>query len=127
VHAAETADVAALSGRHAAHAAHAFLGGRAWPEAPPLAIVAEPPIRWVAPSAVAADVRSVPHGHFLIRVDRFLDAPEIEVRQDARVLARQRYRRLAPARSIHLDAAWLDAAAADGPPIVVRVRPSRAG
>ena len=127
VHAAETADVAALSGRHAARAAHAFLGGRPWPEAAPLAIVVEPPIRWIAPSAVAADVRSVPHGHFLIRIDRFLDAPEIEVRQDARVLARQRYRRLAPARSIHLDAAWLDAAAADGPPIVVRIRPSRAG
>jgi len=40
-------------------------------------------------------VRHVPHGHFLLRVDRFLEATEIEVRQDERVLWRQRYRRLA--------------------------------
>jgi thioredoxin reductase len=125
IHAAETADVAALSGRHAAHAVHAFLGGRVWPSRPPLAIVVEPPIRWVSPSAVAADVRDVPHEHFLLRVDRFLDATEIEVRQDERVLWRQRYRRLAPACSIHLNAGWLTKVASDGGPIVVRVRPDR--
>jgi thioredoxin reductase len=123
VHAAETADVAALSGRHAAHAVHWFLGGRTWPAQAPLPITSEAPIRWVAPSAVAADVRRVPHGHFLLRVDRCLDATEIEVRQGERVLARQRYRRLVPACSIHLDAKWLANVDAAGPAIVVRVRP----
>ncbi len=123
VHAAETADVAALSGRHAARSVHAFLVGRTWTEPAPLPIVCEAPMRWISPSAVAPDVRSVPHGHFLVRVDRFLDAPEIEIRQGDRVLARRRYRRLAPARSIHLDARWLGAVAAGGPPVVVRLRP----
>jgi hypothetical protein len=123
VHAAETADVAALSGRHAAHAVHAFLSGRTWLALAPLPIMSEGPIRWVAPSAVAADVRRVPHGHFLLRVDRCLDATEIEVRQGERVLARQRYRRLVPACSIHLDAKWLARVDAAGPAIVVRVRP----
>jgi hypothetical protein len=125
VHAAETADVAALSGRHAAHAVRAFLDGRVWPTAPPLAIVTEPPIRWVAPNAVADDVRRVPHGRFLLRVDRFLDAPELEVRQGDAVLWRQRYRRLAPACSVHLDAAWLAQVASQAGPIVIRLRPSR--
>lgn len=124
IHAAETADVAALSGRHAAQAVHAFLSGRVWPPRPPRAIVCEAPIRWVSPSAVADDVRHVPHGHFLLRVDRFLEATEIEVRQDERVLWRQRYRRLVPACSIHLDAAWLTKVAFDGSAIVVRVRPA---
>jgi hypothetical protein len=125
VHAAETADVAALSGRHAAAAVHAFLGGARWPDIEPLPIVVEPPLRWIAPSAVAADARKVPHGRFLLRVDRFLDAPEVEVRQGERVLARERYRRLAPARSIHLDAAWLAAVASEGPRVTVRLRPRR--
>jgi hypothetical protein len=101
------------------------LSGRVWPSRPPLAIVVEPPIRWVSPSAVAADVRHVPHKHFLLRVDRFLDGAEVEVRQDERVLWRQRYRRLAPACSIHLAASWLAAVVADGGPIVVRMRPDR--
>jgi pyruvate/2-oxoglutarate dehydrogenase complex dihydrolipoamide dehydrogenase (E3) component len=125
IHAAETADVAALSGRHAAHAVHTFLSRRVWPSHPPRAIVAEAPIRWVSPSALAADVHRVPHGHFLLRVDRFLAATEIEVRQDERVLWRQRYRRLVPAGSIHLEASWLAKVAADGAPIVVRVRAAR--
>jgi len=125
VHAAETADVAALSGRHAAQAVHSFLTGRVWPSRPPRAIVAEAPIRWVSPSAVADDVRRVPHGHLLLRVDRFLDATEVEVRQDERVLWRQRYRRLVPACSIHLDAGWLTKVASEGGPIVVCVRPDR--
>jgi hypothetical protein len=88
-------------------------------------IVCEPPIRWISPSAVAEDARRVPHEWFLLRVDRFLDAPELEVRQGERVLARQRYRRLAPARSIHLDARWLAQVTAVGGPITIRVRPER--
>jgi hypothetical protein len=125
VHAAETADVAALSGRFAATCVHGFLSDRSWPATPPRPIVCEAPVRWIAPSGVADDVRRVPGGGFLLRVDRFLDGPEIEVRQDERVLARQRYRSLAPARSIRLDAGWLASVEANGGPITVRVRPAR--
>jgi thioredoxin reductase len=128
IHAAETADVAALSGRHAAGAAHAYLHGASpasmWP-AVPLPILVAPPLRWIAPNAVAADARRVPHGRFLARVDRFLEKPEIEIRQGERVLGRQRFRSLAPARSVHLDARWLGAVDADGPKVTVRVRSAR--
>jgi len=125
VHAAEIADVAALSGRHAARAAHAFLTGRVWPDAPPVPIVAEAPIRWVSPNAVTPDARSVPHDRFLLRVDRFLDDVEIQARQGERTLGRARYRRLVPARSMHFDAGWLGRVAADGGPVTVRVAPRR--
>jgi hypothetical protein len=123
VHAAETADVAALSGRHAAAAVHAFLRGQAWPATAPVPIVAEAPIRWVSPSAVAGNARAVPHGHVLLRVDRFLERVEVEVRQDERLLARQRYRALVPGCSIHLRAGWLAAVNGAGAPVTVRIRP----
>ncbi|MEO6027330.1 MAG: hypothetical protein ABIR79_10740, partial [Candidatus Binatia bacterium] len=69
----------------------------------------------------ANDVRQVPHGYFLLRVDRCLDASEIQVRQGERVLWRQRYRELVPARSIHLAAGWLAAVAPDGGELTVKI------
>ena len=51
---AETADVAALSGRHAARQVASFLTGRAAPASPArMPVVAEPPLRWISPNAVA--------------------------------------------------------------------------
>ena len=121
VHAAETADVAALSGRHAARAAQAFLAGRVWPTLTPIPIVAAAPILWVSPSAVAGDASVVPRDRFLLRVDRFVDGATIEVRQDGRVLWSRRYRRLVPARSISAAAGWVTNVAPNGGPVVFRV------
>jgi hypothetical protein len=129
LHAAETADVAALSGRHAARAIAAFLRDGAWPARPPLAIVCEPPLRWVSPSAIdvagqrRAPRRSVPHGHFILRVEQFRERAILEVRQGERTLWRRRYRRLVPARSIHAGAGWLRALDPDGGPVTFRVGP----
>ena len=53
LHGAETADVAALSGRHAARAVDAFLRTGDWPERG-VALQCEPPLRWVSPSASSA-------------------------------------------------------------------------
>lgn len=125
VHAAETADVAALSGRHVARAVRAFLGGQAWPIAAALPIVVEPPIRWVSPNAVAADAGGVPHGRLLLRVDRFLEDVELRVRQGDRVLWQRHHRELVPARSIHLDARWLGAVATGGEPVTIRAASRR--
>jgi NADH dehydrogenase FAD-containing subunit len=125
VHAAETADVAALSGRYVAESVRRFLEARAWPAAPSSPIVVEPPLRWISPSAIAPDARRVPHGHFLVRVDRFVEDGAIEVRQGERILHAERPRTLVPARSIHLAAAWLTRVDADGAPVAVRIRPAR--
>src|SRR5262249_59858650 len=51
LHGAETADVSALGGRHAARTMHAFLTTGAWPSQPALPLHCEPPIRWVSPNA----------------------------------------------------------------------------
>jgi thioredoxin reductase len=117
VHAAETADVAALSGRHAARAIAAFLRDGAWPERPPV------PIAVAAETEPAAPRRSIPHGRFLMRVDQFRERAVVEVRQGDRTLWRRRYRRLIPARSIHAAAGWVRALDPEGGPVTFRVGP----
>src|SRR6202035_5845264 len=54
VHAAETADIAALSGRHAARHIAAFLGGVAAAAGARLPVLAEPPLRWISPNAIVS-------------------------------------------------------------------------
>ena len=93
IHPAETADVAALSGQHAARHIAAALACRAGPAGPagtgpagtgprvPLAV--EPPLRWISPSAVRPPLLP-PRGRFLLRCDSFHPAGWIEVRQGAR-------------------------------------------
>lgn len=119
LHGAETADVAALSGRHVAHAIREFLAGGAWPDRPPVAVVSEPPLRWVSPSAINANVEP-PRGHFLLRVAEFCAAGEIIVSQGARPLWRGRYRSLVPYVSIHVPAAFVRQVDTEGPPVTFR-------
>jgi thioredoxin reductase len=141
LHGAETADVAALSGRHAARAVDAFLRSGAWPLRPPVPVECEAPLRWVSPSAIdtAADAGpgttaraapdavldvapdAVPHGHFLLRAGAFSERVVLEVRQDDRRLWQQRYRRLVPNRSIRASAAWIREVDPNGGPIRFRV------
>ena len=52
LHGAETADVAALSGRHAAAAAAGLVRGSETPERR-VALECEPPLHWIAPNAIA--------------------------------------------------------------------------
>jgi pyruvate/2-oxoglutarate dehydrogenase complex dihydrolipoamide dehydrogenase (E3) component len=107
VHAAETADIAALTGRHAANAAAAFLTSGEWPRRPPVPLVCRAPVRWISPSAVDPGTPRVPRDRFLLRVDEFRRDAQLEVRQADRVLWRRRYRRLVPACAIHADASWI--------------------
>jgi thioredoxin reductase len=119
VHAAETADIAALSGRHAArHIAAAlagggFAGGRlgagddaAWAaRVARVPVQVEAPLRWISPNAVGS-ATSPPLGRFVLRSGEFRRLARLEVRQDGRLLARSRPVRLIPGRPVHLDAAW---------------------
>ncbi len=107
LHGAETADVAALSGRHAARAIGAFLDSGDWPEPAPIPVTCENPVRWVSPSAISVDRQSPPHGHFIVRVSELRDAGELVVRQGDRVLWRQRRGRWIPNLPIHIAADWV--------------------
>jgi thioredoxin reductase len=134
VHAAETADIAALSGRHAARHIAAALGaggpdaagpGAARPDAGTGAgrvpIRVEPPLRWISPNAIASAASLVPPplGRFVLRSQEFRRLARLEVRQDGRLLARSRVTRLVPERPVHLRAAWLARVDPAGGPVRV--------
>ena len=135
VHAAETADVAALSGRHAArHIAAALAAGSpgspgslgspgspgspgSGPPAVRLPVLVEPPLRWISPNMVGGSGPPPPLGRFVLRSADFRRTIRLEVRQDGRLLARSRPARLIPGRPVHLDAAWLPRVDPAGGPV----------
>jgi thioredoxin reductase len=129
VHAAETADIAALSGRHAArHIALALRAGAAGlPGGVRVPVRAEAPLRWISPNAILAGRSAAPPplppplGRFVLRSGEFRRLVRLEVRQDDRVLARSRPVRLIPGRPAHLEAGWLSLVDPAGGPVRVVV------
>jgi len=120
LHGAETADVAALSGRHAARAIRDFLDTNAWPARPAVPVQCEPPLQWVSPSAITAAVKP-PRGRFLLRVREFCGPAEIIASQGPRTLWHRRYRTLVPNVSIQTPAAFVRHVDVGGPPLIFRL------
>ena len=121
VHAAETADIAALSGRHAAQWVTAFLRGEpgAGPVVPArVPVLVEPPLRWISPNVAGAGA-APPLGRFVLRSGEFRRGARLEARQDGRLLTRSRPVRLIPERPVHLAAGWLDQVDKAGGPVRV--------
>jgi hypothetical protein len=109
---AEPADVAALSGRHAAASAARWLsGGGTWPADPArsIPIACRPPLHWISPNAIGAAPDPPPRGRFALRSRAFHRAPVIEIRQNGRMLWQGRLPRLGPGRSTGLPAGWIAA------------------
>jgi thioredoxin reductase len=121
IHAAETADVAALSGRFAAARVQAYLLTGEWTTKPSLPLVHVEPIAWISPDRIVADELAVPHGHFILRVTRVLDRPTTEVWQGDRCLWRKSYRRLVPNLPLYLSASWLKQIDASDYPIRIEL------
>ncbi len=127
VHAAETADVAALSGRHAARTITAYLDAldghpRGVAAASRVRIEVAPPLLWISPNAVAVGGASAPPpplGRFTLRAARFGPPGRLEVRQDGRLLGRSRPQRLIPGRPLHLPGSWLPGVDPAGGPVRV--------
>jgi thioredoxin reductase len=132
VHAAETADVAALSGRHAAAQLAAYLAGRRSPASAGPAGTADPvagrrisvpitvaePLLWISPNAVSPASPEPPRGHFVLRSGAFAGRTRLEVRQDGRLL-QSAHARLVPGRSIPLDGHWARHVDPEGGPVLV--------
>jgi thioredoxin reductase len=121
VHAAETADVAALSGRHAAAQVAAYLADCRGPAADrqlPVPIKVAKPLLWISPNAVSPASPKPPRGKFVLRSGTFADRARLEVRQDGRLLQSSRAR-LVPGRSIGLDGGWARHADPAGGPVLV--------
>jgi thioredoxin reductase len=125
VHAAETADIAALGGRHAARGIAAFLRDGPAPGSPPgpvrLPLTAEPPLLWVAPNALRAGGPAPPRGRFVLRSDVFARLARLEVWQDERRLATGVSFGMKPDRPVRLGASWTSRADAGGGPVTVRL------
>jgi thioredoxin reductase len=132
VHAAETADIAALSGRHAAARIAAALSRRPEPGAAGpdpagrVPIEVEPRLAWISPNAIrfpaglSGSAAPPPRGRFVLRSNVFARRAGLEVRQGDRVLARTRTR-LIPGRSVTLESGWLTRVQPSGGPVRVRV------
>ena len=146
VHAAETADIAALSGRHAARHIAAALkarprgtgragtgqpgaglagAGTAEAGADRIPVRAEAPLRWISPNAITATAGRAafppPLGRFVLRSLEFRQLARLEVRQDDRLLARSRPLRVIPGRPAHLGCGWLSRVDPAGGPVRVAV------
>jgi thioredoxin reductase len=131
VHAAETADVAALGGRHAARGiARALRGHRPAPERVRLPVTAEPPLLWIVPNGlrVAGQPRGAtapsppPRNRFILRSGVFRRVARIGVWQDGRRLATSVAYGMMPDRPVQLGAAWIRRVDPRGGPIVVRLQ-----
>jgi thioredoxin reductase len=122
LHGAEQADVAALSGRHAAGAVARYLADGEWP-ARRVRVLCQTPLRWIAPSAVS-DAAPPPRGRFLVRSWWAVRAPRIEIVQGKRTLWRGRVARLMPGRSARLPYGWTREVDPGGEPVVCRLQGS---
>jgi thioredoxin reductase len=121
LHGAEPADVAALSGRHAAASVSRWLGAEeSWPERP-IPITCRSPLHWISPNAVGARPEPPTRGRFALRSTAFLPSCVVEVRQDERLLWTGRVARLVPGRSRAVPSMWIERVHRDGGPVVVEV------
>jgi thioredoxin reductase len=122
LHPAETADIAALDGRHAARTVRDFLSGPTdtWPAHVP--VLASRPLAWVSPNLVVpGDSGSPPRNRFLLRSSAFLRGATIEARQGDNRLWRGRLARLVPGRSTHIPADWVAQVDGGGGPVILDV------
>jgi thioredoxin reductase len=125
LHGAETADVAALSGRHVAAAVAGYLGGEPWPEER-IELRVESPLHWVAPNALVPPVRRPPRGALLLRAREELQAVQLEIVQAGRSLETLELPRVLPGRSVKLGVAWTRHVDPAGGPVTLRIVSNRA-
>lgn len=92
VHPVDTADGAALDGRHAADAVRRWLAAPDDTLAAPAAarIRVDRPFRWVTPQLIPADGRVPARGDLLLWTDDYRRFPKLRAVQDGRVLAERR-------------------------------------
>jgi thioredoxin reductase len=136
LHGAETADVAALSGRHAAAGVAAFMAAEGaaagdaaagdaaagYASAARIPIRCEDPLGWIAPNVVVAGAGAPARGHFALRSRELLSRPALEIAQAGRPLWRGRVRRLMPGRSTRVPHQWTAAVNPGDGPVAVRLR-----
>lgn len=120
VHPVDTADGAALDGRHVVAGVRAHLAGQV-ATTPPVRLVAAPPFRWVTPQRLVPGLPP-PRGHLLLWSDAYRRLPVVRAVQDGRVLGRARTLwPAAPGRIFRVTGDVVAAASPDGGPVVLEL------
>ncbi|MDF9717260.1 FAD-dependent oxidoreductase [Nocardioides sp. ChNu-99] len=121
LHPVDTADVAALDGRHVATAVLDWLGrGAAAPSGVRLRV--EAPLRWIAPQVVDPGGPPPARGRLLLWTDEHVARPRVEVVQDGTVVTRRRLPwPAAPGRVFRVPSAVLDGVRRDGGDVTLRL------
>jgi L-2-hydroxyglutarate oxidase LhgO len=99
----ETADWAALEGRHAAQSIARFLGDAKWPEKR-IQVLVEAPLAWISPNVVVQGSKAE---HFRFRSHTFCDGALLQVKQADFVLYQKQFRRLNANTSLRLSGNWV--------------------
>ena len=89
LHPVDTADGAALDGRHVIAAVTGWLDGRDEPQKA-VRIRTDGPFRWVAPQLVSPEGGIAARGDLLFWVDEYRRLPKLRAVQDGRTLATKR-------------------------------------
>jgi thioredoxin reductase len=89
LHPVDTADCAALDGRHVAPKVRDWLRGRMI-AAQGIRVRAQPPFRWVTPQLIANDGAAPPRGDLLFWVDEYHRAPKLRAIQGGRTIGEER-------------------------------------
>ncbi len=120
VHPVDTADGAALDGRHVAAGVLAHLQGRS-PAAATVEVEVAAPFRWVTPQRLVPGVEA-PRGDLLLWTDRYRRFPVVRAVQGGRVLARKRIAwPAAPGRVFRVPADLVSTALHTGGPVVLHL------
>lgn len=88
LHPVDTADIAALDGRHVADQVRHYLDGHRPPQEA-IRIQADAPLRWVAPTLLRPGDPAPARGRLLLWTDALVRIPKVVARQDGRVIGRK--------------------------------------
>ena len=89
LHPVDTADIAALDGRHVAVQVRRWLHTRQSPGSG-VTLAADPPLRWIAPQTLRPGDPAPARHRFLAWSDAYVPVPHVQVSHDGRVLASRR-------------------------------------
>ncbi|MFI6284784.1 NAD(P)/FAD-dependent oxidoreductase [Streptomyces sp. NPDC051018] len=89
LHPVDTADIAALDGKHVADQVMSWLatGGPDREPAPGVRLLAEGPLRWVSPGLLRPGDPAPPRRRLLLWTDEFIRVPRVSVSQGGRVVS----------------------------------------
>ena len=121
LHPVDTADIAALDGRHVAEAVRAHLRGRSAPQ-DGVRLLADAPLRWVTPGIVRPGDGAPARHRLLSWTDTLIRFPKVTARQDGNVVGRRTLPWPAsPGRVFRVPSTILDGIDSRGGPVTLSV------